>query len=239
MLRLWAHSYANTAFVPSAALSVAAHVACLGAAVIGVERRAQELRVEMSSRVFYMPPPDRVPRSDVSMERLQFVELGAGVLDMTATAAHGTPAGMPPPDELRGGGSRGNDALQQLPTPSIASPDSVYSVLTVEESAVRSEASAAPAYPREMLEQGMDGRVLTRYVIDTTGHADSASFVVLRATHPAFVQAVREALPGMRFSPAVVAGYKVRQLVEQNFEFHVTPPVAAPAEHTRARSPAP
>jgi hypothetical protein len=37
----------------------------------------------------------------------------------------------------------------------------------------------------------------------------------------------------MRFSPAMVQGRKVRQMVEQRFQFRITPPVAAPAEHTR------
>jgi TonB family protein len=86
-----------------------------------------------------------------------------------------------------------------------------------------------------MLEKGVEGSVLTRYIIDTTGRADSASLQVMTATNGAFTDAVREALPGMRFSPAVVQGHKVRQLVEQNFEFRILPPVTAPAEHTRAK----
>jgi protein TonB len=237
MLRLWVHTHVNAAFVPGAAISVAAHVAFLGAAIYGTGQRARELREEMSALVFFLPPPDRVPRSAPAVEHLQFIELGAGVLDATATTAEGTPVGKPQESKPAWRkGAVGTDALEQSSQRDIASPDSVYSILTVEERAVRSEGSAAPIYPREMLEQGVEGGVLTRYVIDTTGRADSASLVVLRATHPAFVQSVREALPGMRFSPAIVQGRKVRQVVEQNFEFHLVPPVAAPAEHTRARS---
>jgi hypothetical protein len=43
-------------------------------------------------------------------------------------------------------------------------------------------------------------------------------------------------MPEMRFYAASVGGHKVRQLVEQRFEFRLMPPapVSAPAEHTRA-----
>jgi hypothetical protein len=47
---------------------------------------------------------------------------------------------------------------------------------------------------------------------------------VVKATHPEFVQAVREAMPKMRFRPAILGGYKVRQLVQQNFSFKIQRP---------------
>jgi periplasmic protein TonB len=42
---------------------------------------------------------------------------------------------------------------------------------------------------------------------------------VLRASHDAFGQAVRTALPRMRFLPAEIGGRKVRMLVQQPFAF--------------------
>ena len=53
-------------------------------------------------------------------------------------------------------------------------------------------------------------------------YADVTSFTVLKATHPEFVAAVRDALPYMRFSPAKIGPLKVRQLVEQSFSFKIT-----------------
>jgi protein TonB len=80
------------------------------------------------------------------------------------------------------------------------------------------------------------GMVLTHFVIDTSGHVDMATVEILSSAHPLFVQSVRDAMPGMRFYPASVDGRKVRQLVEQRFEFRLMPlpPVGAPAEHTKA-----
>jgi hypothetical protein len=51
----------------------------------------------------------------------------------------------------------------------------------------------------------------------------------MKATNPGFVDAVREALPYMRFKPAKIGPLKVRQLVEQNFSFKINlDTVAAP-----------
>jgi len=66
------------------------------------------------------------------------------------------------------------------------------------------------------------GSVSARYVVDTTGFADTASFEVMKSTNPEFTTAVREALPYMRFTPAKIGSVKVRQLVEQQFSFKIT-----------------
>jgi protein TonB len=121
----------------------------------------------------------------------------------------------------------------------IPSEDSVYSILNVEESAVRSEGSAAPIYPPELISKGIEGAVLTNFVIDTTGRADTTTIEIVQSSHPLFVESVRTAIPGMRFSPAMVQGRRVRQVVEQRFQFRITPPaLTVPAEHTKA-SPVP
>jgi len=95
------------------------------------------------------------------------------------------------------------------------------------------EGSAAPVYPLELVKQGVEGSVIVRYVIDSTGRAEPASLEVTASTHPGFTEAVRDALPGMRFTAATRDGRPVRQLVEQSFAFRITPPTPAPSEHTR------
>lgn len=243
MMHLWAQTYAHTAAgVPSTALSVAAHAVLIGAAVYGTGTEADLQANEedqRSSTIFYLPPPDRIPSTENIVEHLQYIEVGAGAQGTAPKADEGTPSTLPVLKPApTGGGSAGLDQADVAAQSSVDSQDSVFSILTVEESAVRSEGSAAPVYPREMLEQGIEGRVLTRYVIDTTGRADPSTLEVVRATNAAFVQSVREALPGMRFTSAMVQGRKVRQLVEQNFEFHIAPPAmpaSAPAEHTRTK----
>jgi TonB family protein len=85
--------------------------------------------------------------------------------------------------------------------------------------------SAAPAYPAKLLELKIEGGAYVQFIVDTTGLADTTTFHVISSTHPEFAQSVREALPGMRFHPAILRSRKVRQLVEQPFMFKiVTPP---------------
>jgi protein TonB len=76
-----------------------------------------------------------------------------------------------------------------------------------------------------MLKANVMGSVAARYIVDTTGFADSSSFEVIRATNKEFIDAVRAALPYMRFSPAKIGKLKVRQLVEQEFTFKIQKPV--------------
>jgi TonB family C-terminal domain len=236
-MRLWIHSYTSTtAAAPSAVLSVAAHVVLIGAAVYGTGVQSRELVEQISQRIYYLPPPDRMPASDAVRERIQYVDVGNGARTRGEVKPEGTLPGLPKPAENAGGrGAPGADPVDQQSQFPTASDDSVYSILNVEESAVRSEGSAAPIYPPELIANGVEGAVVTTFVIDTTGRADTTTIDIVQSSHPLFVASVRTAIPGMRFSPAMVQGRRVRQVVEQRFQFRITPPTPlAPAEHTRA-----
>jgi len=102
--------------------------------------------------------------------------------------------------------------------------DSVLTEIEVDSAVKRYEWSAAPDYPITLLRQNIEGGAFIIYVVDTLGMADTASMKVINATHEEFVQAVREAMPKMRFRPAILGGYKVRQLVQQNFSFKIQRP---------------
>src|ERR1700755_630538 len=106
--------------------------------------------------------------------------------------------------------------------PQIESKDSVYSVLEVDTAVVRSATSAAPAYPAKLLAAHVQGFVNARYVVDTTGLADTTTFDVMEATNPEFIVAVKDVLPFMHFQPAKIGPMKVRQLVQQQFSFKIT-----------------
>lgn len=237
-MRLWLHSYTSTATVaPSAVLSVAAHVVLIGAAVYGTGEQSRQLAEEITQRIYYLPPPDRMPSSEGLPERIQYVDVGNGARLRGEPTASGTQPTDPRLKENTGSrGAPGADRLDQQSQLPMPSDDSVYSILNVEESAVRSEASAAPIYPPELIAKGIEGAVVANFVIDTTGRADSTTIEIVQATHPLFVESVRTAIPGMRFSPAMVQGRRVRQVVEQRFQFRITPPTppSVAAEHTRA-----
>ena len=79
--------------------------------------------------------------------------------------------------------------------------------------------SPTPRYPDELRTARLEGRVLARFVVDTTGRVEPASVRIVSSTHPLFTSAVRSTLPRLRFTPARARGTKVRQLVELPFEF--------------------
>ena len=97
--------------------------------------------------------------------------------------------------------------------------DQPYFDFQVEKAAAAIPGSGNPAYPEMLKSSGVEGEALVQFIVDTTGRAETGSFKVLRASHDAFGQAVRAALPRMRFLPAEIGGRKVRMLVQQPFAF--------------------
>lgn len=208
----------------STLLSVAAHATLIVSAVHATRARSEEVDRAIRERVSfvrYLPPPDRV-RSTVGVgEVLRYVQQGGGGVHLTARAdgQDRRAAGIDGP--LMNGGALGLDLRDHAPVKEVISPDSVYSVLDVEEAATRTAGSAAPIYPPDLLREGTEGSVTMRFVVDTLGRADSSSIVVLWSTHPSFARAVRHAVPLMTFSAATANGHKVRQMVEQRFGFRL------------------
>jgi protein TonB len=77
-------------------------------------------------------------------------------------------------------------------------------------------------YPDMLRSANVEGEVLVQFVVDTTGRADLSQFRVLRSSHDLFTAAVRNAIGQMRFYPAEIGGRKVKQLVQQPFNFTLT-----------------
>jgi TonB family protein len=118
-------------------------------------------------------------------------------------------------------GDLGTEAGTTVETPHFASYDTVYTIAEVDSAVAVDPASTAPAYPPALLKLGVEGSVMVRYVVDSTGHADMSTLQVVRATRVEFAVAVREALPNMRFLPAKMGDKAVPQLVEQPFHFKI------------------
>ncbi len=90
--------------------------------------------------------------------------------------------------------------------------------------------NVSPVYPAELKAQGVTGRVIAQFVVDTDGTADVRTFMALDSDHQEFTDAVRAALPEMRFTAAEVGGRKVKQLVQQPFVFDLSR--SSPADTT-------
>lgn len=193
-------------------VSLAIHAAIVLAMVAAArERPVPSEQVEEFVR--FILPPDRPSGSGTGMAE-GWSRASPEPVDETGTG-RAAPA-RSGPVEVAGG-----DTTTAVPAAESIAGETVLTELEVDTAVERLPGSPAPAYPPEMLRRNVEGSVSVTYVVDTLGLADSVSIRVLAATDPAFVEAVREVLPRMRFRPALLGGAKVRQLVQQTFSFRI------------------
>lgn len=118
----------------------------------------------------------------------------------------------------------GSDDVEEITVPAPGIDDFVLTEIEVDSAVIPDPNSGGPSYPMVMLDAGIEGTVLARFVVDTTGRAIESSFLALQTSHSAFAVAVKQALPIMKFRPARLGGVPVAQLVVQSFSFRITPP---------------
>ncbi|HEU4524802.1 MAG TPA: energy transducer TonB [Gemmatimonadales bacterium] len=206
--------------------SLLAHAGVVAAAIAVTTGGPQLPADEREARVFFLLPPDRV---DVRARQTDILQWGRPGGDLEDGKLLRASEGMRVRVEAYGARARGqrSGARGELPfgpVPYLV-PDTVFSVLEVDEMVERYDGSAAPAYPPDLMAMGTEGSVRALYVVDTTGWVDTATIRVLSSDDERFTQSVRAALGAMRFRPAKRAGRPVRQLVEQKFSFRMRPVV--------------
>jgi hypothetical protein len=239
MNRSWEDSDVSPALqYSSASFSAVFHVVVIAAWVVATLPPAGLATKSFENHAIpvYRPPPDRLPNQSGSGESVRFIKLapvGPGFAEGTHTFGNAKPTPVSPDTA----GNKARDSVTAPELPPSKGQDSVYSVLDVDVAVVRSASSAAPAYPLKLLEKHITGFVNAQYIVDTTGFADTTSFVVLQSTNPEFIIAVRDVLPYMRFEPARIGPAKVRQLVQQQFTFKITEAAAAAATAVKPRKP--
>jgi protein TonB len=96
-----------------------------------------------------------------------------------------------------------------------------YFEFQVEKPAEMLSDSPKPKYPSVLESSGIAGEVQAQFVVRMDGKADMDSFKVLKSSNELFTQAVKNVLPRMHFSPAMIGGKPVNQLVQQSFQFAV------------------
>ncbi len=104
---------------------------------------------------------------------------------------------------------------------SVARVDDVMTAMAVDQPVELVPGQRPPRYPAALERAGIAGAVTVQFVVDTAGHVENGSVVILHATHPDFAGAVATRLEAFRFVPARAQGRHVRQLVEQRFQFEV------------------
>ena len=121
--------------------------------------------------------------------------------------------------DFSGKGVKGGIAKGVEGGTAIVDPNQTYYEFQVEKPVAQIPGTGAPRYPDALRSSGVEGEVQAQFVVDETGKAEPGTFKVLKATNDLFASAVRSALPNMRFYPAEVGGKKVKQLVQQSFQF--------------------
>lgn len=233
---------------PGALTSLLVHAALVVGFVYDRAQRqdlAEDTWDEVPEGLMYIAPPN--------------VNSAASQVQLTYEASGGAEGTAEPTDASEGMGQRvrgsgpgesavasvsSDDGPEQIAVPTDDPYENAFSSVEVETAAERDPTSAAPAYPPDLMQAGIEGYAAMRFVVDSLGKVDLSSVRVLETTHPGFAAAVKAAMPGMRFTPARLGNRPVRQLAEQLFAFRIqpsTPPgiseSAAPATAQGPRRP--
>jgi protein TonB len=203
--------------------SVAAHSGLIGLAIFATAqaRVPAPTSVEIRRPVYFAPL--RAPSSSQSAagnpartvsQRLVFVNPAVSIslpsLDIPLTTIGAA--------DFRGnpiGGSASFGAGTTIPEGTYAT----FRADQVEKQVSLLPGSAPPTYPEVLRVAGREGRVVAQFVVDEKGRVEENTIKLVRSENVLFDEAVRSALPGMRFAPAEIGGRKVRQLVEMPFVF--------------------
>ena len=121
--------------------------------------------------------------------------------------------------DFSGKGVKGGIAKGVEGGTAIVDPNQTYFEFQVEKPVSQIPGTGSPRYPDALRSSGVEGEVQAQFVVNEEGKAETSTFKVLKATNDLFASAVRSALPNMRFYAAEVGGKKVKQLVQQSFQF--------------------
>jgi TonB family protein len=221
-------------FRQGALVSLVAHTILISASVLVTRGGPAEAIEEAQEKVTFLIPMNRVTTPPPREESMQFVREGekagsSGYEEKIVDKAASREAPV-----VGSGKDEGKPEEKAAAVDPNAVYDTVATAVDVDSMVTRFSDSAAPMYPPKLLELKIEGGAYVQFVVDTMGMADTMSFRVISTTHPEFAQSVRDALPGMRFRPAILRSRKVPQLVEQPFMFKIQ---TAPKQTTAAAKP--
>jgi protein TonB len=158
-----------------------------------------------------LPPPVSVPTN------LPTVDLSKAVTNENDFSGKGVEGGS---DKGVKGGTGDEDSKGKEAGPKVEEHTGPYMDFQVEQ-AVRKIGGDAPEYPPSLKDAGVTGKVLAQFVVGENGRYEPGSLKILESSNPQFTAAVKQALPGMRFSAAQIGGKKVSQLVQMPFQFNL------------------
>jgi protein TonB len=211
-------------------ISMGVHTVLIGAAVYGTLQAKEAIEKPKQEKVDFIdmkkdepPPPEKVEQPPPEVIAAPPPPKGFQVL----TAPIKIPDVLPEIDlskkvtdeaDFSGKGVVGGIAKGVGNGPA----DQTYFEFQVEKQVSVAPGANPPRYPDMLRSANVEGEVLVQFVVDTTGRVDMSQFKVLKSSHDLFTTSVRTSLSQMRFYPAEIGGRKVKQLVQQPFNFTLT-----------------
>lgn len=214
-----------------AVVSILAHTAAIGAAIVGTARatRPPEPPREPPTHIVYQVlapvPRPATPRAPSPTTATRAPAPGEVAIDVRTPDLSRNLTTLPAIDAPLG------EALRPITARDIGFTRSVvgdaappgggaWASGTVERVATL-RTRVEPAYPRALVTSGLEGRVVMRFIVDTTGRVEGPSVETVASTHVLFAEEARSALLRARFDPAQVGGRPVRMLMELPFVFEL------------------
>jgi len=209
--------------VSGAVASVATHSALIGLAIYGTaQARVEVVPPPQVVRPLYFAPP-RAPTWSRPAPGMATNAIKARLVFVNPTVSITVPSiEVPLPtlgsadfrrDSIGGSASFGVASTAPNGTPATFRADQVEKQVSL------IAGSASPSYPEVLRMAGIEGQVVAQFVVDDAGRVEDRTIKFLRSDNPLFNEAVRSGLARMRFTPAEIAGKRVRQLVEMPFVF--------------------
>jgi len=202
------------------ATSLTLHAVVIAAAVYAtLSARPADSAVRIDTSVVLLAPAQRQPATPPPV---QLAEPLRGF--QTVTVPTELPTAMPKldlrerfdPKDYSGIGVEGGRANGVVP-----SGNDVYSEALVEERPAL--LSAPPALYPDLLKQArIQGRVLLRAIVDTTGRVEAGSVVIATSPNPGFDVSAREWILKALFRPARLHGRAVRVHITQPLDYSIT-----------------
>ena len=207
--------------------SLAIHTAMIGGVVYATLNAApSDTHVRMDTTVVLLTPQAQQKPTDPAP--VQLVDALKGFQTVTVPAQ--IPTDIPPvdlqqrfdPKDYSGSGIEGGRA-----SGIVVSGNEVYAEALVEERPALLSAPP-PDYPVVLKQAGIQGRVILRAVIDTTGRVEPASVRIMKSPNPAFDQPTKDWVLKALFRPARLHGRGVRVFINLPVDYSLTPASGSP-----------
>src|SRR6476469_196425 len=217
-------------------VSIIAHAILITGAVYGTLQAKEKLEKPKQEKVEFVdmkkkeePPPPKDEPKPIPKEVVVAPPPPKGFQVLTAPIK--VPDVLPDIDlskkvtdeaDFSGKGVAGGVAKGVVGGTGPVNTDQPYFEFQVEKQVQQIPGTGNLRYPDMLRSANVEGEVLAQFVVDADGRYEPGSFKVLKSSHELFTQAVKNALPNMRFYPAEVGGKKVKQLVQQPFTFSLS-----------------